>query len=97
MAMVAAPVASLLAHAGQYFTRHHDTLIQRRLALDITKMTELAQRQDPSPVRVVANDYDYDGWLVAAFQKRDGTWRCIVEDANKRLFIHSAGQLEQVK
>jgi hypothetical protein len=96
MAMVAAPVASLLAHAGQYFTRHHDTLMQRRLALDITKMAELA-RQDPAPVRVVANDYAYDGWLVAAFQKRDGTWRCIVEDANKRLFIHSASQLEQVE
>jgi hypothetical protein len=26
-----------------------------------------------------------------------GTWRCIVEDANKRLFIHSANQLEEAK
>ena len=60
-------------------------------------MTELAQRLNPQPVHVTANDYAYDGWLVAAFQKRDGTWRCIVEDASKRLFIHSANQLEQVK
>jgi hypothetical protein len=34
---------------------------------------------------------------AAAFQKRDGAWRCIVEDANKRLFIHSANQVEQAK
>jgi hypothetical protein len=60
-------------------------------------MAELALQQDPAPVRVTTNEYAYDGWLVAAFQKRDGTWRCIVEDANKRLFIHSANQLEQVK
>ena len=60
-------------------------------------MAELAQRLDPPPVRVTTNAYAYDGWLVAAFQKRDGTWRCIVEDANKRLFIQSASQLEQVK
>jgi hypothetical protein len=65
--------------------------------VDITKMAELPQRQDPAPVRVTSNDYAYDGWLVAAFQKRDGAWRCIVEDANRRLFIHSANQLEEVK
>ena len=60
-------------------------------------MAELAQRQDPPPVRATTNEYAYDGWLVAAFQKRDGAWRCIVEDANKRLFIHSANQVEQAK
>jgi hypothetical protein len=65
--------------------------------MDITKMAELARQQDPAPVRVTSNDYAYDGWLLAAFQKRDGTWRCIVEDASRRLFIHSANQIEEAK
>ena len=48
---------------------------------------------DPTPVRVVANDYAYDRWIVSAFAKRGGANRCVVEDANGRLFIHNSKQL----
>lgn len=44
-------------------------------------------------VKVVANDYTYNGWLRIVFQKRKGLWRCVVEDANGRLFIHNSSQL----
>lgn len=44
-------------------------------------------------VHVVASDYSYDGWLMSAFPKRSGEWRCVVEDSNGRLFIHNARQL----
>lgn len=47
-------------------------------------------------VRVTANDYAYDGWLLSVYQKRSGAWRCVVEDVNGRLFIHNAGQLAKV-
>jgi len=47
------------------------------------------------PVHVKANDYEYDGWLVSAFAKRRGGWRCVVEDINGRLFIHNAAQLSE--
>ena len=48
---------------------------------------------DPAHVRVIANDYSYDGWLVSIFFKCKGALRCVVEDDNGRLFIHNAGQL----
>ena len=47
----------------------------------------------PLPVRVVASDYQYDGWIVIGFAKRNGKIRAVVEDPNGRLFIHNAGQL----
>lgn len=49
--------------------------------------------QEGDPVTVTANDYSYDGWLVAKFKKRSGHLRCVVEDANGRLFIHNFLQL----
>jgi hypothetical protein len=48
---------------------------------------------EKNPVHVKANDYRYDGWLVSAFSKRSGQWRCVVEDDDGRLFIHNAGQI----
>lgn len=48
---------------------------------------------DDRPVTVTAGDYAYQGWLVDIFRKRSCKLRCIVEDANGRLFIHNAGQL----
>lgn len=47
-------------------------------------------------VRVKASDYEYEGWLVTAFNKRHHAVRCVVEDANGRLFIHNASQLTAV-
>lgn len=49
------------------------------------------------PVRVVASDYRYDGWLVTAFAKRSGKLRCVVEDIHGRLFIHNSSQLTAAK
>ena len=46
-----------------------------------------------APVTVKASDYSYDGWLVSVFPKRSHQLRCVVEDANGRLFIHNASQL----
>lgn len=46
-------------------------------------------------VRVVANDYSYEGKIVSVFQKRSEAWRCVVEDDNGRLFIHNAMQVHQ--
>lgn len=48
----------------------------------------------PVAVCVTANDYSYEGWLVSAFAKRSGAWRCVVEDANGRLFVHNSTHLE---
>ena len=53
-------------------------------------------------VRVTASDYAYNGFFVKAFQKRPrglstGAWRCVVEDANGRLFIHNPAQLVEIK
>lgn len=57
------------------------------------ELSKLWNGNHEPPVRVTANDYAYDGWLVSLFQKRSGQWRGIVEDADGRLFIHNAGQL----
>jgi hypothetical protein len=49
---------------------------------------------DPPPrVRVKANDYSYDGWLVGGAIKRSHALRALVEDEHGRLFVHNAGQL----
>lgn len=61
--------------------------------MDDALMQELASQDEPQAVRVTAGDYAYDGWLIMCGQKRGGAWRCVVEDANGRLFIHNAGQL----
>lgn len=57
------------------------------------EMSKLWNSNHKPPVRVTANDYAYDGWLVTVFQKRSGQWRCAVEDSNGRLFIHNSAQL----
>jgi hypothetical protein len=49
----------------------------------------------PIEVHVTANDYSYDGWIVARFPKRkSGQIRYVVEDENGRLFIHNEQQLK---
>lgn len=63
---------------------------------------ELSTATDPPcpRVRVTAKDYTYEGWLVSTFNKVDEIGnttqeiRCVVQDANRRLFIHSPAQLE---
>lgn len=44
-------------------------------------------------VKVQANDYSYDGFIVSRFEKRGGQTRYVVEDDRGRLFIHNAKQL----
>lgn len=45
-------------------------------------------------VRVTANDYAYNGWLVAVFRKKRGfAIRAAVEDENGRLFFHNPGRI----
>jgi hypothetical protein len=44
-------------------------------------------------VRVTANDYAYDGWLLALVEKRSGAQRAIVEDSHGRVFIHNPAQI----
>lgn len=48
-----------------------------------------------APVTVKAADYSYDGWLVSVFPKRSMQMRCVLEDANGRLFIHNARQITE--
>jgi len=48
-------------------------------------------------VRVKANDYEYEGWLVSTFTKRGGATRCVIEDDKGRLFIHNPSQLTELE
>lgn len=66
--------------------------------MEARKLQELFHAADadrPIEVTVIANDYRYDGWLVAVFPKRGGLIRAVVEDICGRLFIHNATQLRQ--
>lgn len=45
------------------------------------------------PIRVRAADYSYDGRLAAVVVKNSGAIRYVVEDQNRRLFIHNAAQI----
>lgn len=47
----------------------------------------------PDGVKVIANDYSYEGYVVSQFKKRSGAIRVVVEDCNGRLFIHNPSQL----
>jgi hypothetical protein len=44
-------------------------------------------------VHVIGGDYEYDGVLVGTITKTTGAIRYVVEDGNRRLFIHNAQQL----
>lgn len=44
-------------------------------------------------VQIKGKDYTYDGWVVAAFNKRSGVVRYVIEDANGRCFIHNVAQI----
>lgn len=44
-------------------------------------------------VHVTGSDYEYDGVLIAVIEKLSGAVRYVVEDQNRRLFIHNAKQL----
>lgn len=56
-----------------------------------------AERLMKCRVRVTAGDYSYDGYIASVFLKvKSGAARCVVEDDNGRLFIHSPAQLEQI-
>ena len=48
---------------------------------------------EPHKVKIQANDYSYEGWVVATFTKRGGATRIVVEDDNGRLFIHNLTQV----
>lgn len=45
------------------------------------------------PVTKMGGDYSFEGIVVAAFQKRSGAWRYVVEDDRGLLLIHSAKTL----
>lgn len=45
------------------------------------------------PIKVSASDYNYDGRLAGIAVKRSGAVRYIVEDQNRRLFIHNHFQI----
>lgn len=53
----------------------------------------LVQAEQPY-CRVQGGDYTYFGWVVCVFTKRSGASRCVVEDANGRLFIHRMEQVD---
>lgn len=50
----------------------------------------------PDRIRVRANDYTYEGYIVSEFKKVGGKERCVVEDDCGRLFIHNFGQIEKL-
>jgi hypothetical protein len=45
------------------------------------------------PVHVIGGDYEYDGTLRGVAVKVSGAVRYVVEDDNRRLFIHNARQI----
>jgi hypothetical protein len=45
------------------------------------------------PLHVIGSDYEYDGTLRGIAVKVSGAVRYIIEDDNRRLFIHSAKQI----
>jgi hypothetical protein len=45
------------------------------------------------PVTVNASDYRYEGRLAGIAVKASGAIRYVVEDRNRRLFIHNAVQI----
>ena len=47
---------------------------------------------DGRPVQVRGGDYTYEGRLCVAFRKSTGAVRFLVEDQNRRLFVHNADQ-----
>ena len=55
----------------------------------------MTSNQSPLPlkVKIKANDYSYEGWVVCTFAKRSGAIRLVVEDENGRLFIHNPSQV----
>jgi len=57
---------------------------------------ELRKHYKLPTVKVAANDYEYEGWVVAVFNKRMTKARVVVEDTCGRLFIHNLDQLEEI-
>ena len=52
-----------------------------------------------TPVRATGRDYSFEGWIVAAFNKRStlgvkGPLRYVVQDSRGLLLIHSPRTLE---
>jgi hypothetical protein len=47
----------------------------------------------PIPLHVTGSDYGYDGTLQGIIVKRSGVIRYVIEDDNRRLFIHNARQI----
>lgn len=48
-------------------------------------------------VAKTGGDYTFEGVVVAAFQKRGGAWRYVVEDARGILLIMNAKVLQRVE
>lgn len=48
-------------------------------------------------VKIKANDYSYEGWIVSSFYKRSGAARIVVEDEYGRLFIHNPSQVVRLQ
>lgn len=46
------------------------------------------------PVQKVGGDYTFEGWVVAAFTKRSGAVRFVVEDDRGVLHVYSQKNLE---
>jgi hypothetical protein len=58
---------------------------------------DLISRLGGPEVTVVANDYSYDGTIVAIFAKLSEQVRVVVEDDKGRLFIHNPSQLTRLR
>lgn len=60
-------------------------------------MNDLAKRLGKAAVRVqvIGGDYSYDGVVVGVAIKTTGQIRYVVEDANRRLFIHNHEQIQK--
>lgn len=52
----------------------------------------MLDKPKPHRVRVTGGDYVYEGLLVGTITKTTGEVRFIVEDSNRRLFIHNRQQ-----
>lgn len=61
------------------------------------ELQQLLIENNGCAVKVTANDYSYDGFLVFGGRKLSLKVRAVVEDVEGRLFIHNASQLTKLK
>lgn len=53
----------------------------------------VAEWYDYREVTIRGDDFEYHGYLIFSFKKRNGKLRCVIEDENNRLFIQRPDQV----